>query len=223
MIIVVCNLKGGAMKTTLSVLMAGELKRRKPKKKHRILLVEGEPQGSIKVWREQAIKYDVSDDIWPEVFYYEKPILHKPDQIPAVVDNYDYIIIDVPPHGAGIATSAFAIADLVLIPVRPSILDAQQALSTIELIEDVQKSNPHLKAAYVITQRAVGSVIGKDVRTLLQTPPYNKFPILEADACFRVQFSEVPGAGEMMHTYAPRTKAATEIKAITDEVIKNYG
>ena len=211
------------MKTSLSVLMGGEIFRRKPKKSHKVLLVDADPQKSLSAWRNFAKERGVDDSIWPDIAIYKEPILHHPNEIPAKSERYDYCIIDTPPHDSGMTSSALVISDFALIPISPSELDTEETIKTIELILEAQEVNPVLRAAMIITKKIPRTLIGEDIRKFLNTSLFHEIPVLASDTYIRAAYAEVAGSGQMLHTYAPRSKANQEIRAIVNEVIKNYG
>ena len=118
MIISVQNQKGGVGKTTIAIHISHALKLQK--KTNRILLIDADPQGSARDW--SAARQSESPF---SVIAIDRPVLHR--EIPAIVENYDHIIIDGPPRASELARSAISAADLVLIPVQPSPYDVWAA------------------------------------------------------------------------------------------------
>ena len=219
MIITVCNTKGGVGKTTVAASIGGELFRRRPKKKHRVLLVDADPQGSLQKWRSNSD----NEDIWPPIVAFNQPILHKKGQLLKFAEDYDYIIVDTPPFDGGMATSAIMVSDLVIIPVEPSSLSVSEIKTVGNLIEQARVINEELQAALLVTRKIVGTLLGEDIRTLLEHPPFNETPLLESETCMRAAYAEMTGAGELIHSYAPKSKADQEIRALVTEVLKRYG
>lgn len=212
MVIVVMGLKGGIGKTTLSVLIAGELTRLK----HEVLLVDADPQGSTQKWREKA----ENEDDWPALIAYSEPILHKKKQIRDFAKNYDYVVIDTPPFDGGMASSALMVADFVLLPVTPSGLDLEELEKSIQLVENAMSVNQELKAAMVVSNKPTGTVLGREIREILEQPPFDEIPLLEAETASRIQYREVTLLGDLIHTYAPRSTATKEIKALVKEIVE---
>lgn len=220
MIIALCNSKGGVAKTTLAASIGGELYRRRPKDKHRVLLVDADPQGSLQKWRSRA-SADI-ERIWPNVVAYNQPILHKSGQVRDLSQNYDYVVIDTPPFDGGMATSALMIAHLVLIPVEPSSLSTEEITTVAEMMERARMVNPDLQAALVVSRKIVGTLLGQDIRVLLSRPPFNEIPLLQSETCMRAAYAEMTSVGSLIHEYAPKSKADMEIRSLVTEVLKHY-
>jgi chromosome partitioning protein len=65
--------------------------------------------------------------------------------------NYDYIIMDCPPHHTGNINAALMTADNVLIPVAPGKLSAASVRKVISQINDIRENyNPELKVAGIL-------------------------------------------------------------------------
>ena len=112
MIISFLNQKGGVGKTTLSINVATCL----ALKKHRVLLIDADPQNSSLDWAATRKKETLFT-----VVSITKPIIHK--EVAKLIKNYDYIIIDGPPRIYDVAKSAIVSSDVVIMPVQPSPYD----------------------------------------------------------------------------------------------------
>lgn len=111
MIISVCNLKGGAGKTTTAINIAVYLAH----KKKTVCIIDADvDQQSATIWgsfrAEDIPKVDVL------------PISKKgfTDKVRGYERKYDVIIIDAPPRLAGITDIIIDLADLLILPVKPS-------------------------------------------------------------------------------------------------------
>src|SRR5881409_3982510 len=125
----VLNLKGGTAKTTSSVFLAAGLHRAGA----RTLLVDADPQGSALAWSALV-------DDWPiPTFALPKPVLHR--QLPQLADGYAHVIIDCPPADEAILRSALLVADVVVMPMAPSMMDLNRLRPTLELLADVAPQN----------------------------------------------------------------------------------
>ena len=122
--IAIISQKGGSGKTTLAIHLAaiayhhGELP----------LIIDADPQATASCWA------DWRGHEPPEV------IDSAPSRIAAKVEQAkkegaSLVIIDTPPHADVTATRAMEVADLVLIPCRPSAFDLAAIKTTARLVQ----------------------------------------------------------------------------------------
>ena len=120
--------KGGAGKTTLAVHLAAEAERNGQV----ALVVDMDAQASAfqwGLWREGAP---------PDVIDCPPPLLAR-KIAQAQEMGAGFIVIDTPPHADSAATSAAAVADMLLIPCRPRALDLHAIQLTARLVEATGK------------------------------------------------------------------------------------
>ena len=205
MIISFSSLKGGSGKTTLAVHLAHAI----ALAKKRVLLADADPQGSAQGWA------SARDDKPPfPVIGMARNTLHR--DLPELLQDYDHCVIDTPPRVSALARTAILAADLVLIPVQPSSYDIWAASETVNIIEEAQGFKPELKAAFVINRRIVNTAIGRDVEEALAD---YQFPTLKSTVGQRVVFAE-SSAGYSVMELAPSSAATTEVKKLSQEVLK---
>jgi chromosome partitioning protein len=122
-IIAIVSQKGGSGKTTLSVNLAAAAEAAGAI----ALIIDTDPQATASQWG--AWRADKA----PEV------IDSAPPRIQAKVDaaqrqGATFIVIDTPPHADSAASRAVEVADLVLIPCRPSAFDLAAIKTTVSLV-----------------------------------------------------------------------------------------
>lgn len=207
MIIAFASLKGGAGKSTLSIHLSHAI----ALVKKRVLLVDADPQGSVSSW---AAARD-SDSPTPfSVIGLARNTIHR--DLPDLLTSYDHCVIDTPPRVSALARSAILASDLVLIPVQPSSYDVWAAGETVELVKEAQQFKPEIRAAFVINRKISNSAIGREVTGALSDYP---FPVLKSAIYQRVIFSE-SSAGYSVMELSPNSIAATEVKALSKEILK---
>lgn len=206
MIISILNQKGGVGKTTLSVHLATALAQQGKK----VLLVDADPQGSSLDW---SARRD-NESLFPVVGL-PKPTLHR--ELPKLLKNYEWIVIDGAPRVYDVARSAALASDLILIPVQPSPYDVWAAEEIVKIISDVQGFKDNLKSAFVISRKIMNTVIGREVVEALSS---YEVPVLKSHICQRVAFAETAGDGKTVLEVDPEGTASQEILAVTNEALE---
>lgn len=214
MIISFLNQKGGVGKTTIAIHVAVTL----TQYKHRVLLVDADPQGSVLDWSET--RREISDYIpldSPSVIGLPKKTLHK--ELPNFTKNFDYIIIDGPPRAYEITRSAIVASDLVVIPIQPSPYDVWAAREIIELVNEAALFKYNLKAVFAVNRKIVNTAIGRDVFSTLEE--FN-LPILKSSISQRIAFAETAAQGKtvMDVNRGRNTIACKEILDLTSEIME---
>lgn len=136
--------------------------------------------------------------------------------------NYDYCIIDTPPALGILTINALTAADSIVIPAQADIYSLQGISQLNSTIQTVKKyCNPELEISGIVLTRYNGrAIISREFRRLigsiteeLNTKLYATF-IREC-----IAIKEAQAARECIYTYAPRSNAAADYKALQDEII----
>lgn len=207
MVIALAGQKGGSGKTTTAICLASEWHARG----RRVLLVDADPQGTSRTWADVAAE---AGRTCPAVVSMG-PGLHRPDQLPALAQAFEYTVIDCPPRHGDIQRAALMVADLVIVPCGPSSVDAWALGGTIDLIEEARVVRPQVRVSLLITRKVARTSLGSGARDILAA---SKLPVLDTELGYRVAFQEAPAAGMGVTTYAPGTPAAAEAQGLVDEV-----
>jgi chromosome partitioning protein len=200
------NQKGGVGKTTLAVNLAAALSR----KGGRVLLIDGDPQGSALDWAAAR-----SDSPLFAVVGLPKPSIHK--ELSLIGKGYDHIIIDGPPRVTDLARSAIMASDLVIIPVQPSPYDVWAAEEVVKLIDEAKCFKGNLKSCFVINRKITKTAIGRDVREALSAYPVH---VLSSSIGQRVVFAEAAAQGKAVFEIDQDGMAASEIDAVLNECME---
>ncbi len=136
--IVVNSQKGGSGKTTLCRVLAVEASRRRGAAP--VYLIDLDDQGTLAQWHEAREA--------EEPRRVELPV----EQIGAGLDilksqRAGYVFVDTPPNAGVFIDQVFGVADLVIVPVKPTPDDLRSAAVTVERLKALQ--TPFL---FVITQ-----------------------------------------------------------------------
>jgi len=194
--IAIISQKGGAGKTTLALNLAAEAGRGRKVS----LVIDTDPQASAYQW-----------GLWrkgepPEVIDSAPPLLAgkvaKAQEMGA-----DTIIIDTPPHAEAAAVAAVSVADLVLIPCRPSALD----LHAVRLTADLASRSG--KPAYVVFTGGTPNAprLHEDAAEIVRGYGLDVAPQIVAE---RADYRAGMGGGMTARDMNPNGKAAQEIAAL---------
>ena len=204
-VISVLNQKGGVGKTTIATNLARGLNLRNIK----TLLVDGDPQGSARDWHE------ANNANLVECIGMDRETL--PQDIKAVIHNYDVILIDGAPQIAKLSAAAIRASDIVLIPVQPSPYDIWATADLVQLIKHKQEVSDSPKAAFIISRVIKNTLLSKDVGDALLE--YG-FPVLKGRTSQLVAYSN--SASEGKSVFCDRGQANVEFSALIDEIIEKY-
>lgn len=127
-VIAIISQKGGAGKTTLALHLAAAAQ-----ESGRVaLIIDTDPQATASQWA--AWRQDAP----PEVIDSPPPRLAA-KVAQAREQGAEVIVIDTPPHADSAARAAVEVADLVLVPCRPSAFDLSAIQTTAKLVQLLKK------------------------------------------------------------------------------------
>lgn len=125
--IAIASQKGGAGKSTLclhlSVLAA---------QSGAALIIDLDPQGSVTFWHDRR---ESQTPLLIQGMAKELPIYLQA----AKEEGVKTVLIDTAPHDSASMAAAMRVADLVLIPARPSALDLHAVAATLKMVQTIRK------------------------------------------------------------------------------------
>jgi chromosome partitioning protein len=210
MIIALTGQKGGIGKSTTAVCLAAAAMQRSL----RVLLVDADPQGTVRTWGDVAAE---AGRTTPTVVAMGAA-MHRPGQLPDMASSFDLTIVDCPPRLGDVQRAALMIADLALLPCGPTAVDAWALAGTLEVVKEAQAVRASLRGAVLITRKQGRTALGKGARSVLEA---SGLPVLRTELGYRVAYQEAMAAGQGVTAFAPRDPATREIFNLLDE-LKRY-
>ena len=196
--------KGGAGKSTLSVHLAVAAEA------HGLTtaVFDLDPQASAALWS------DNRGEPAPAVVPAQAPRLKNLLQ-QALDGGADLVILDTPPHADGVAADAGALADMILIPCRPSAFDLDAIGASVQVAQASKRP------CWVVINAAPtqGSEVG-ETRNALESAGVQVVPVTIHQ---RKAFSARAHEGRTAMEHEPGGKAAQEIDALLGWLLSNLG
>ena len=203
-IVSLVNQKGGVGKTTIAINLSFCLS----EMGHRVLLVDGDPQGSCLQWK------SVSNNKAFNVIHHPEADIHK--RIKELSKGYRYTVIDAPPGTGDVTLSILLASNLAIIPITPSPLDIWSSEEVDELIREARKHNRKLRGKLLISKKIVGTTPGREARDALKR---YKLGIFETEINQRIVYVKSLIAGQSVIEYFPNSEASNEIRHLCKEIV----
>ncbi len=201
-IIAVANLKGGVGKTTLAVNLACELA-----SVGSVTLVDADPQASSYEWS-LAGRLPCTTERLP---------LQEGRQTGEWVQRVrkltaDTILIDLPAALGSVTTAAMMIADLIVLPITPSMLDGRATLKALAPLQQVRAARRDSRPRCLLVPSRVDrrTTAGCEIEAALHEMGEPVGPAVT----LRSAFVEAATAGTWIGAQAPRSAAHVEIAVL---------
>jgi chromosome partitioning protein len=195
--------KGGTGKTTLAVhlaviaMQAGR----------RVLLVDTDPQRSAGDWW-RARQSDT-----PELV--ECPARQVPAVLQAAdADGVDLVVVDTRPSVEADTAEVARLADFVVIPTRPLILDLRAIAATADVIKALRL--PQGRATIVLNQTRASPGFGENSLTIeaRRELAVYEIPVAPVAIGYRAALADALIDGRAVTEFDPRSKAADELRKL---------
>lgn len=144
------------------------------------------------------------------------------EQLGAVKDNYDFIILDTPPALSVLTINAYTASDELVIPMLCEILSLQGIAQLKQTIFAVQRYyNKSLKVAGILLNKYNAHfMLTREVEELAaMIAEQLDSRIFKTRISASVAIAEAPAHGESIMTYSPKSKSAQEYKSFVKELI----
>ena len=127
----------------------------------------------------------------------------------------DLVLIDTAPHSTASGAAAIELADLVVIPTRPTALDLAAVPPTLALVNAARRP-----ALAVLTQ---APAVGREVAESIEALRGAGLTVSQAVQHLRTDHHRSLGSGLGVTEFSPSSKAAAEVRALWADVRKALG
>jgi chromosome partitioning protein len=200
-VVTLAGTKGGTGKTTLASALAV----RAAEESGKVALIDLDPQESLSSW-------------WTRRGKTKNPKLFEIDATTEAIEllisqSWQWVFIDTGPAKIELIEPGIAVADLVLIPTRPSAFDIEQAAIAVELCESHGK--PH---AFVFNHAPAGS--SKLLKSSIDFIRQNGGAVLDAHLSFRSAYMAALTVGKSGPEVDKSEVSRKEIEALWSSVVQ---
>jgi len=198
------NQKGGVGKSTLSQNVADCLSRLGQK----VLLIDADKQGTSSDWASLR-----AENRFTVVSMARENMALDAIKIAA---DYDFTLIDGPPHADTISRSCIVASDLVVVPIEPGGASRWSSNLTVRQLQEAQALKPTFKCEFVVSRKIQGTVLGRDARAMAADAG---IPIFDTEIEQRIAYAEALTMGKTIFEWGTNNAAVREIQALTHELL----
>jgi len=200
-VLAMASLKGGTGKTTLGLNLAVAAE----EAGLRTAVVDVDPQQASAKWGDLRAVTGRTPTV----------ISAMAARLPQTIDSLtrlgaELVVIDTAAHAEGILVSSIDLADLVLIPCRPTIIDLQYLATTVQLTTLRRKT-----AAVVLNSVATRTIDRGQAEGAITDMGVNLIPVSVSNL---VAYGRAITVGQGVTEFEPEGKAAAEMRALVDEL-----
>ena len=181
----VCNIKGGAGKTTTAI----HLTRYLVKNNCKTALIDGDWQQSCSAWANSVESLNGLE------IFNSSDIDEIEDQILEYSDNYDAVVIDTPGNSEEMVRIIPSLSDWVVIPLSPSPLDVTSSDLTIKQIARARRrSGKYINTLVFMNQVVKNTNLARDTRELFVN--YDHIDFSSTEIPFAQLMAKLPSQGK---------------------------
>jgi chromosome partitioning protein len=194
-VVAIASQKGGTGKTTTAVHLATAA----TLAGYDAVVIDLDPQGSAATWG------DDRGDAAPEVISGQASRLNVLLES-AAKEGFDLVVIDTGPAADAAARRSAELADLILIPCRPSAFDLKAIRTTLDLVEATRTP-----AFVVLNAAPIRSKAVDEAREVVTNMSAKVAPVVIYQ---RAAYGHSVIAGQTAQEFEPEGKAAEEVAAL---------
>ncbi|WP_264051578.1 ParA family protein [Methylobacterium flocculans] len=213
-VIAFANPKGGAGKTTTALLLATEL----AAKKAAVTVIDADPEKWISQWGRLAgrpANITIISDVTEETVV---------DAIEAAERDAQFVIVDLEGTASLMVSNAIGMADLVVIPIQGSSMDAKGGAKTIRLIRNQEKMSRRKIAHAVVLTRTSAAITSRALRNVSEQLQAGGIEIFATAIVERAAYRDLFDYGGTLMTLNPSQtsnldKAVQNAREFAGEVV----
>jgi chromosome partitioning protein len=211
MIILVGGEKGGSGKSCLAQNIAVYLR---TEKQASVLMVDCDPQRTTSDWIQERSSNKELPNINCVQLYGKIR-----NELLSLRNHYDYVIIDCGGQDNLALRSSMAVADHILIPLRPKRRDLKTVPHMEDILSTCRMVNPGMNAAFVITQCPSLPSLASRILDAKEVCRSFEMPVLNSVTFSRNIYDDSEESGKSVMESEPDGKAAIEIRSIIEELL----
>lgn len=192
-VVAFANPKGGAGKTTAALLLATEL----ATKGASVAIIDADPERWISQWAKLpgkpmnvAVISDVTED-------------SVVDAIEAAAETNQFVIVDLEGTASLMVSNAIGMADLVVIPIQGSSMDAKGGAKTIRLIRNQEKMTRRKIMHVVVLTRTGAAVTSRALRNVTEQLKAGGIDIFQTAIVERAAYRDLMDFGGTLSNLSP--------------------
>jgi chromosome partitioning protein len=205
-VIVFASRKGGSGKSTLAAHLAAQAH----KPSSRVLMLDADPQGSLKLWH----KLRTSGE--PPIGDGAKGLSAAVEQ--AKHEGYEWVFIDTPPNMSAIVVDAIQLATLIIIPARLTLFDLAAIKETMNVARQLKKPYAVVINGVPARRDNTESPFVREARAVLGSL---NVPVWSGQITQRNAYSLALAEGEGAVEYDGQSEAAHEITTLWAAIEKS--
>jgi chromosome partitioning protein len=180
----VANPKGGAGKTTLTLVLAGELARSGAS----VTVIDADPNAIIAGWGRKRADKGMS-------LPFEIVAGPKESELVKLIDRYtvshDFVLIDLEGTASRMTSRALARSHLVLIPFNLSPIDAELAANAVALIQEEAEALGRSIPFRLVRSRDNAAIETKTAKRIVSAITEAELPLLSAGLVERAAYRDI--------------------------------
>ncbi|AXR07506.1 AAA family ATPase [Salinimonas sediminis] len=211
MIILVGGEKGGSGKSCLAQNIAVYLRN---EKQASVLMVDCDPQRTTSDWIQERNANEALLAINCVQLYGKIR-----NDLLSLRQHYDFVVIDCGGQDNLALRSSMAVADHILIPLRPKRRDLKTVPHMEDILSTCKMVNPAMNPAFVITQCPSLPSLASRILEAKEVCRSFEVPVLNSVTFSRNMYDDSEESGMSVMESEPAGKAAKEIRNIIEELL----